>query len=174
MVLCSAMYVEASYSIFSSRGRAARLARFSSHATRPICPGSPRSSRSTSFGLIHRLDGDECQPHSWAVETGLLFVTIFPFPLPPSSTSSTFPLAPFTSHLRQTIHVDSRALAVLFRRQRLEQFDGVRQVVLNGLPGRFEVDPANFGQRTLRVWFSLPQRLQRDESLVVVGHAASL
>src|SRR5687768_18170655 len=84
MVLCSAMYVEASYSIFSSRGRAARLARFSSHATRPICPGSPRSSRSTSFGLIHRLDGDECQPHSWAVETGLLFVTIFPFPLPPS------------------------------------------------------------------------------------------
>src|SRR5262245_64548189 len=73
------------------------------------------------------------------------------------STSSTFAARPVFSHLGNPLHVDRRALALLFGGQGFEQLDRVNEVVLDRLPRGLEVDAADLGNRRLRIWRTLLQ-----------------
>src|SRR5688572_8286386 len=77
---------------------------------------------------------------------------------------------PFALHLGDAFHVDGRLLPFLLGRQRLQQRNGVCEIVVDGLPGRGEVDLPDLGQRRRRVGCSAFQRRQRDEAGWSLGH----
>ena len=93
----------------------------------------------------------------------------------------TFPLStlrlllrPVPLHLGQPLHVDGRLLALVLGRQALQQLDGVRQVVVDRLARRLEVDATDLGERRGGVGRALLQRFQRDEAGRGLGHVSAL
>jgi hypothetical protein len=76
-------------------------------------------------------------------------------------TFSTFSTShPVPLHLGQSFHEDVRLRARRFVRQRLDQFDGVGEVVLDRLARRLEVDPADLVECRRGVWRALRDRTE--------------
>ena len=53
---------------------------------------------------------------------------------------------PFALHLGESLHIDRRLFPLLLARQRLEQLDGVREIVVDRLARRREVDLPDLGE----------------------------
>src|SRR5688500_15149596 len=71
------------------------------------------------------------------------------------------PRLPLATHLREPLHIDRRLLAFLFRRQPLEQLDGMREVVLDRAPRRLEIDAADLREGRGRIRRRARDRFQR-------------
>ena len=128
---------------FGHRAALVQESRRSPHRPLPYCPFAFSPACSASFCLCLLISLCLC---SFAFSSPFAFYLLpFAFCLLPFAFAS-----PIPPHLRHPLHVDRRALALVFARHRLEQIERLFEVVLNRLSRRAEVEPPDLGELVCR------------------------